>query len=96
MEWLGEREEIEAIEPVDFAIAVDVFEHISQGNLRELLRVISEKLKPNGRLFMHNNFEQQDRYPMHYKHPNFDAWLFEAGLHSINLSWAVKPARSKP
>lgn len=44
-------------------IAIDVFEHLQE--LPEELKRIAGVLKPDGLLFYHNNFGQQEFYPMH-------------------------------
>lgn len=52
----------------DAVVAIDVMEHLSIEALREIVPQLVRVLKPGGRLFTHNNWEQQDLYPMHFKH----------------------------
>lgn len=81
----------DAGEGYDLITAIDVFEHLSESTLRETIRDISGLLKVNGRLFCHNNFGQQDIYPMHFDHSAY--WrdiLTKAGFFPLDDLWAVK------
>lgn len=75
----------------DLVTALDVFEHLPEMALRDTVCRLSERLKVGGRLFCHNNFGQQDIYPMHYDHSHI--WsdiLTEAGLFPLDDLWSVK------
>lgn len=75
----------------DLAIAVDVFEHFGEFELATDLFMIGEMLKPGGKLFFHNNWDDS-QYSMHYDHSaRWEEFLREAGLYQIGDVWAVKP-----
>lgn len=60
----------------DWVVAVDVIEHIHPDELEHVLETIAQSLAPAGRLCVHNNFGQQDKYPMHFDHSAaWAAWL---------------------
>lgn len=75
----------------DLVIGIDTFEHIHPNVIANLLLRISRLMKVGGKLFFHNNFKQQDLYPMHYNHG--DIWediLKRAKFVQIDPYWAVK------
>lgn len=75
----------------DLVTALDVFEHLPEMTLRDTVCRLSERLKVGGRLFCHNNFGQQDIYPMHYDHSHI--WsdiLSYVGLFPLDDLWSVK------
>lgn len=77
----------------DLAIAIDVFEHLEEEHLFCTLAEISLSLKKGGRLFFHNNFGQQDIYPMHFDHSKvWLAFLEGNGFFQLGDLWAVKVA----
>jgi len=55
---LSDKQEI-----YDLIVAIDVFEHLP--DLPEQLTMMAKALKPDGALFFHNNFGQQDSHPQH-------------------------------
>jgi hypothetical protein len=56
-------------------VAVDVIEHVPSEEISEFLESISKVLTPGGILFCHNNFGDQDTYPMHFDHSQvFSEW----------------------
>lgn len=62
----------------DLIVAIDVIEHIHPDEFEKTMKAISMMIVPGGQLYCHNNFKQQDIYPMHYNHEeNFNAWLLE-------------------
>lgn len=74
----------------DLVIAIDVFEHLV--DLPTELKRISRALKPGGLLFYHNNFGQQEFYPMHIDwSQDWPNLLRQAGLVEETPSIARKP-----
>ena len=62
--------------PFDLVVAIDVIEHVHPDALSDFLDSITDVIKPGGKLYCHNNFAQQDLYPMHYAENEavFEAW----------------------
>jgi hypothetical protein len=57
-------------------VAVDVIEHIHPDEIEATLSAIYDALLPGGILHCHNNFEQQQLYPMHYDHRKlWETWV---------------------
>ena len=78
-------------ESFDLAVAIDVFEHIPEENLKRILNNLYRVLKPKGILYYHNNFGQQDLYPMHFDYSNqWMNWLKEIGFTAISNLEAIK------
>lgn len=50
------------------AVAIDTLEHMSKDELLRNLKELGRVLVPGGRFVFHNNWEQQDIYPMHADH----------------------------
>jgi SAM-dependent methyltransferase len=77
---------------LDLVIAIDVFEHLPQEYLHNLLSEIAMRLKVGGRLFCHNNWSDQDGlYPMHMDHS--EVWsdlLKDVGIFPLGGMWNVK------
>lgn len=61
----------------DLGVAVDVLEHMEQDVLEKTMHMFSANIEPGGKLFVHNNWEQQDIYPMHHNHADRWPWLLE-------------------
>ena len=77
----------------DLVIAVDVFEHLDYDHLSRVLTELSSSLKVGGKLFFHNNFGQQDIYPMHFDHTSKWGLLLKASnFFQLSDLWAVKIA----
>lgn len=65
----------------DLIVAIDVIEHVHPSEIDSFLEAVGCMLGPEGVLYAHNNFGEQDKYPMHYDHSGkFAAWLALAGL----------------
>jgi 2-polyprenyl-3-methyl-5-hydroxy-6-metoxy-1,4-benzoquinol methylase len=78
-------------ESFDVAVSFDTFEHMDIATLKINVKNIARVLKPGGRLIYHNNFGQQDLYPMHFNHTAvWPTLLREAGFAEINPYAAVK------
>lgn len=71
-------------ESFDVVVAIDVIEHIPRDYLEEVMHNVWRVLKPTGRFIFHNNWHQQDLYPMHENNED----LFEQiakKLHFIRI-----------
>jgi len=76
---------------VDLAVAIDVFEHMPEQDLNGALYYLSSMLKKGGRVLVHNNWEQQDIYPMHHDHSDIWEDLIESyGFFQLDDFWLVK------
>lgn len=65
----------------DLIVAIDTLEHIHPDEVGDVLVAMEKALKPKGSLYAHNNFGQQDIYPMHHNHgATFAAWCDRVGL----------------
>lgn len=72
-------------------VAFDVFEHIPKDELKDVLFHVHRVLPVGGRLIYHNNFGQQDIYPMHYDHSDWWAdYMFELGFIQVGSLEALK------
>lgn len=68
-------------EDYDLIVAIDTLEHVHPDDLPGVLDAMAAMLKPDGSLYAHNNWGQQELYPMHYDHSAyFDAWCVAEGL----------------
>jgi len=86
-EWWNEIED----ESQDYIMAFDVFEHIPLDELNKIIGYASKKLKPGARLLYHNNWEQQDIFPMHLDHSEHWRQILEDnGFLEISPMEAVK------
>lgn len=75
----------------DAIVTFDTLEHLSLDELRVTIRESARMLKPSGRMIFHNNWEQQDIYPMHQKHEEeFNELLNEYGFLRLSPTEAVK------
>jgi SAM-dependent methyltransferase len=75
----------------DLIIAIDVLEHLGTDDLIEYVHELVSMLKIGGRFFAHNNWGQQDIYPMHYDHSELWAQLVkDNGLFQLEDMWWVK------
>lgn len=86
-EWKG----IET-DSLDLVIAIDTIEHMPKEDVQEFIHEVGRVLKPNeGGFMFHNNWEQQDLYPMHFDWSKYwPEWLAEAGLVQISPLRAIK------
>jgi SAM-dependent methyltransferase len=78
-------------EQFDMIVSFDTFEHIPGEDLQEMLKVLYRVVKVGGKLIYHNNFSQQDIYPLHYDHSEmWDTWLIEAGFIPSTPNEAIR------
>lgn len=84
VDWLhGETlgQAIDSEETYDLIVAIDTLEHIHPDELPYALADIEPVLARNGSFYAHNNFGQQDIYPMHHDNSAyFAAWCESVGL----------------
>ena len=67
--------DIPASNDYDLIVAIDVLEHIHPSEISYALNKIRLLLGSKGQLYFHNNFGEQDKYPMHYDHTEvFNEW----------------------
>lgn len=81
--YIVDEEEWKKAEDEQFGlvVALDTFEHMEAEYLRNFLKDLSRVMPIGGTLFYHNNFQQQNIYPMHFDHSNeWETWLMEAGF----------------
>lgn len=73
----------------DLIVAIDVLEHFHPDEFNLLMDKINKALVPQGEMYMHNNFEQQDLYPMHFNHSEkFSEWAKEKHITQVsNYVW---------
>jgi predicted TPR repeat methyltransferase len=65
----------------ELILAIDTFEHIHPDELDPVLTAIEKSLASGGYLYCHNNWGQQDIYPMHFDHSKrFAEWAKVIGL----------------
>ncbi len=75
----------------DVIIAFDVIEHLAKSDAKEFVMLAGNILKQGGKLMYHNNWGQQDLYPMHFDYSeDWPKWLKAAGLVETSPISAVK------
>jgi 2-polyprenyl-3-methyl-5-hydroxy-6-metoxy-1,4-benzoquinol methylase len=78
-------------EQFDTIIAFDVFEHLHEVELKDIVKDIYRVMKRGGRLVYHANFAQQNLYPTHYDHSEWwSDFLDELGFHQVANMEALK------
>lgn len=77
-------------DPVDLIIAIDTFEHIHHAELQTLLRTLNSMTLRRAHMYTHNNWGQQDVFPMHFDHGSeWETMLDMAGWFMLDNQWAV-------
>jgi len=75
----------------DLIVAIDTFEHMHESDLVEMISYIARSLQVGGRLFCHNNWGDQNLYPMHFDHSGVWPSLMEDhGFAKIDDYWYIK------
>ena len=76
---------------LDLVVAFDVLEHMPADDIQEFLALVGKALKPGtGQFAYHNNWKQQDLYPMHFDYEKqWLGWLDKAGLREVSPIKAV-------
>lgn len=77
----------------DYVIAFDVLEHLSRRDLRDTVAKIARVLKLNGHFIFHNNWHQQDLYPMHFDHEK--VWLPLLNEHGFVLVSPIEAIKTR-
>lgn len=81
VQWL---DSLNVHERYDCIVAVDTLEHIHPDEIGAMLDRIGGLLTRNGTLYAHNNWTQQDSYPMHHNNnAAFLAWCEAQGLKKV-------------
>jgi cyclopropane fatty-acyl-phospholipid synthase-like methyltransferase len=81
VEWL---DSLNVYERFDCVVAVDTLEHIHPDEIGGVLYRIGRLLTKHGTLYAHNNWTQQDAYPMHHDNSAaFAAWCEAEGLTKV-------------
>lgn len=91
VDWLHGNTLVESLdheEEYDLIVAIDTLEHVHPDDLGDVLAALEMALKPHGgSLYAHNNFGQQDIYPMHHDHSAaFAAWCERVGLKQTGVN----------
>jgi 2-polyprenyl-3-methyl-5-hydroxy-6-metoxy-1,4-benzoquinol methylase len=73
----------------DLIVAIDTIEHVHPQELPDFLNAISKGLRTGGSLYAHNNFGQQDTYPMHHDNSAaFADWCEYADMEQLGpMQW---------
>lgn len=81
------------LDDYSLVVLIDVVEHVHPDELDSFLAVIDGVLRPGGVLYCHNNFTQQEIFPMHFDHSErWAAWLTAVGLkQETSLTWRKPP-----
>jgi 2-polyprenyl-3-methyl-5-hydroxy-6-metoxy-1,4-benzoquinol methylase len=65
----------------DLVVAIDTIEHIHPDEFVETMDAIGMVIRPGGELYAHNNFGEQEKYPMHFDNEKvFTDWAAKSGL----------------
>lgn len=69
----------------DLIVAIDTLEHVHPDEIKSVLASLMLMMGSKGAIYCHNNWGQQELYPMHYDHSAvFAAWCAECGLKQEN------------
>lgn len=78
-------------ESYDLVLAFDVMEHLAKSDAEEFVMNAGRLLRTGGSFMYHNNWHQQDLYPMHFNYEEeWDGWLKSAGLFAKSAIQAIK------
>jgi 2-polyprenyl-3-methyl-5-hydroxy-6-metoxy-1,4-benzoquinol methylase len=92
----GTRTPAWLLDSVDIVVAIDVFEHMPEEALNGAFYYLSSRVKRGGRVFFHNNWKQQDIYPMHHDHSDIWEDIVESyGFFQLDDFWLVKVTGEK-
>ena len=81
----------DSFQTYDAIVAIDTLEHIHPAEFPAMLYHIGKALAPNGSLYAHNNWSQQDSYPMHHDNSDtFQRWCSAIGLTQTGqIRWSL-------
>lgn len=93
---VGNVTEIDADGKYSMIVAIDTIEHVHPDEINGFLEAIDRLLKDGGVLYCHNNFKQQEIYPMHFDHKAvFDEFIAQHGyVKESDLTWR-KPEKKE-
>ena len=70
--------------PYDLIVAIDVIEHVHPDEIQNFLDTILCNMGTHATLFVHNTFDKQSAYPMHYNHTEiWEKWLKKHKLEKV-------------
>lgn len=76
----------------DLIVCLDTLEHIHPEEIDDTLTALNALLTPGVILYVHNNWQQQDLYPMHFDHAaKFEQWLTDHRFERIGEYEYRKP-----
>ena len=79
----------------DRIVAIDVLEHVHPDEILFVLTRLKHLLRPEGIFYLHNNWGDQDKYPMHHDHSDiFAAWCQQYGIERIGAYEWQLPCKS--
>lgn len=82
-------------ESFDLVLAFDVLEHLAKPDVEKFVLNAGRILRTGGTLMYHNNWHQQDLYPMHFNYEeDWQGWLKAAGLFEKSPVQAIKLANA--
>lgn len=75
---------------VDAVVAIDTLEHVHPIEFCATMDRIGQALRPGGRMYLHNNWRQQETYPMHHDNgAAFGAWCSAHGFRQTgDIEWS--------
>lgn len=75
----------------DMGVAIDVLEHMEERVLLSTMGMFSNNIRSGGKLFVHNNWEQQDLYPMHRDYSSiWDGLVIDSGFTRTGELWLTR------
>ena len=87
----GVRMKSSWLNSADAAVVIDVFEHMPLEDLEGAMSYLGAMVKKRGRVLFHNNWKQQDLYPMHHDHSeSWERIVEESGFLQLDDFWLVK------
>lgn len=77
-------------------VSIDVLEHVHPDELDAVLQAIADSLADEAILCCHNNWGQQDIYPMHFDHSEkFNEWVEKIGLEKLENNFWIRNKETK-
>jgi 2-polyprenyl-3-methyl-5-hydroxy-6-metoxy-1,4-benzoquinol methylase len=73
------------IKNIEYAFALDVFEHLLPKDLQRVLTKLAEVMISGGKLFYHTTFDQQENFPMHHDYSRiWKQLLLDSGFYPLS------------
>jgi len=77
----------------DMAVAIDVLEHMEEDVLHSTMSLLGNNVRMGGTVFLHNNWEQQDLYPMHHDYSEiWPSLVADYGFIQTGELWLTRTA----